>query len=172
MQSASRSRAREWSRSAFALGLLFASLPVAARLLLGDWAFRGAFEVAAICFLIGAYLHLLSRGQTRSLPDGAAMVERAFRLAYEGRMDAAMAMLSQAIRLNPRFWQAYQYRGELSLRRNAPAASLEDFNEAIRLAPDEPQLYVLRGQAHALLGNEAAASADYELAARMGSITQ
>ena len=51
------------------------------------------------------------------------------------------------IRLNPRVWQAFQYRGELYLRLGRAEAALRDFMEAIGLAPEEPHLRFLRDQA-------------------------
>ena len=75
--------------------------------------------------------------------------------------------MTNAIRLSPRLWQAFQYRGELHLLDlNATRAALADFTEAIRLAPTEPHLYSLRSEAHRLLGDELSAREDAEMALR------
>lgn len=145
-------RARQWSRAAWALAALFGTLPLASRLFLGSWQFQGAAELSAICLLLGTYLYLIGRRSSSPVPDSAALVNRAIGLAAEGRSKKAIALLTKAIRLSPRFWQAYQYRGELYLRQQKPAPALRDFEQAIRLAPDETHLRALRQKATALGG--------------------
>lgn len=151
-----------------ALGALFASLPVAARLLMGSWGFPEAAELACLCVALGAYLHLAGRRRLRTLRDDAAALEKALRLAAEGQVSGAIAILTETIRLSPRLWQAYQYRGQLYLRQHATWDQAdEDLSQAIRLAPEEPHLYMLRGHLHGLRGEEAAAQQDYEAAAAL-----
>jgi tetratricopeptide (TPR) repeat protein len=162
-----QARARQWSRAAWAMAILFASLPVACRVFVGAWGFEGAFEISCLCLVLGTYLHLLSRRSLPAIPDAATLLDRAIRLALEGQTDRGILLLTDAIRLNPRLWQAFQYRGELYLLQSQTLdAALNDFTEAIRLAPEEPHLYVLRGQAHRLLGDEISARNDCEMASR------
>ena len=111
--------ARQWSRAAWALALLFGSLPFA-----------------------GAYFHVRSR-RFATRPDPATLLEHAHRLAASGRPDRALAVLTRTIRQSPRLWQAYQYRGELRLRLGDRLLAAEDFSDAIRLAPEEPHLHAL-----------------------------
>jgi cytochrome c-type biogenesis protein CcmH/NrfG len=146
-----RGRAQQWSRTAWAIAILFGSLPLASRLFLGEWGFEGAGEIACLSLLVGAYFHLVSR-RVPAIPDAATLLERAGHFAAAGRNDRAVALLTKTIRQNPKLWQAFQYRGELYLRLgNAPRA-LQDFSEAIRLAPAEPGLYTLRDHARSLVG--------------------
>jgi tetratricopeptide (TPR) repeat protein len=159
----------QWSRTAFAIALVFGSLPVASRILLGDWEFESAVGIAALCAIAGVYFRILDRRTFRAIPDPAAMLDQANRLAAAGRTDRAMARLTRAISLSPRFWQAFQYRGELHLFQLNPDAALRDFDSAIELAPAEPHLYVLRAQAHLALGDEAASARDVELAGSIGN---
>ena len=154
----------QWSRTAFAIALVFGSLPVASRILLGDWEFESAGGIACLCAALGVYFRIRDRRAFRAIPDPAAMLDQANQLASAGRIDRATARLTKAIRLSPRFWQAFQYRGELYLLQQRADAALRDFDEAIGLAPAEPHLYVLRGQAHLLLGDEGASSRDLETA--------
>lgn len=162
------SKARQWSRAAWGLGLLFASLPLASWIMLGSWGFEGAGELAILCFAAGVYLQIRSRRKFRGLPDSAAMLGRAMELAREGRTNQALALLTRAIHLSPGLWQPYQYRGELHFRNNAPRAALDDLTQAIRLAPSEPHLFALRAYAYTLLGDEAAARKDYQTASALG----
>jgi tetratricopeptide (TPR) repeat protein len=167
VQSVRRSRAKEWSRSAWALAALFASLPVACRIFAGVWGFEGATELSVLCLMAGAYFHLRGRKSVQ-VPDSAMILDQALGLAQQGQTDAAIALLTEAIRLSPRLWQAFQYRGELQLsERHSAGAALDDLDEAIRLAPEEPELYSLRGKAYELAGNEPRAQRDYERAAAL-----
>lgn len=149
------------------MALLFASLPVVCRVFVGVWGFDGAFEISCLCLFLGTYFHILSRRSLPAVPDAATLLDRAIRVALNGQTAEAILLLSEAIRLSPRLWQAFQYRGELYLRQpEAVDAALRDFDEAIRLAPDEPHLYGLRAQAHNLRGDELSARSDYEMASR------
>jgi tetratricopeptide (TPR) repeat protein len=160
-----KSRMRQWARAAWALALLFATLPLASRLLLGAWGFQDAAELAFLCLAAGGYFEIAGRRKLRALRDDAAALQRALTLASEGHAEPAIAILTRAIRLSPRLWQAYQYRGQLRLLEAGTCdAALADFNEAIRLAPKEPHLYTLRSQAYRLLGDEMSAHRDSETA--------
>jgi tetratricopeptide (TPR) repeat protein len=147
-----KSRVRQWSRAAWGLSVLFGSLPLASKLFLGSWGFEGAAELAFLCLMLGTYLHILSRRRAKALRDSAAFLEQAMQMAAAGETEGAIGLLTKAIRLSPRLWQAYQYRGELYLRSDLPDAALQDFTEAIRLAPEEPHLHALRQQAQAANG--------------------
>lgn len=130
-----RARAKQWSRAAFALAGLFASLPLAGKLLLGAWGFQGAADIAFLCFVVGAYLHFVGSRHLRT-KDDAAWLEEALRLGQSGQTGEAVARLTGLIRRSPRLWQAYQYRGQLWLRQPETwEAAARDFTEAIRLAP-------------------------------------
>ena len=155
-----RSRAREWSRTAFAMAVVFGSLPLASRLFLGSWSFDGAAGIGCLCLILGTYFHIVSR-RFPVVPDPATILERAGERASAGRGDQAIALLTEGIRLSPQLWQAFQYRGELYLRQDDLDAALDDFSEAIRLAPQEPHLYLLRGHAYSLLGDETSSRSDY-----------
>jgi tetratricopeptide (TPR) repeat protein len=141
-----RSRARQWSRSAFALAALFASFPIVGRVLLGEWAFEGSAGIAGLWLFAGVYLHIRSR-RLRATPDGAALLDEAIQLAHAGDLEHASQVLERAISENPRLWQAYQYRGELRLAAGEVAGAAADFDRAIEIAPAEPHLYELRSRA-------------------------
>jgi tetratricopeptide (TPR) repeat protein len=100
----------------------------------------------------------------RAIPDPAFLLDQANQFATAGRTGRALARLNSAIRLSPRFWQAYQYRGELLFLRQDYEAALRDFDKAVSLAPDESHLYALRAQAHLALGDTVASSRDFERA--------
>ena len=163
-----RSRMLQWGRACWGLAALFASLPVTSRILLGSWEFREAAELGFLCAVLGAYLEFRGRRRLKALRDDAAALDRALSLASGGRTEEALAVLTKALRISPRLWQAYQYRGQIRLRDPGLGSdALADFNEAIRLAPAESHLYRLRSQAYELLGDEASAREDQERAAAL-----
>jgi len=141
--------ARQWSRAAWALALLFGSLPLVGRLVMGDWEFVSAAEVSCLLLMAGAYFHVRSRRHLTK-PDPATLLDQASQFAANGRADKALAMLTKTIRQSPKLWQAYQYRGELRLRLGQVELAAQDFSDAIRLAPDEPHLRGLLEQAASL----------------------
>jgi cytochrome c-type biogenesis protein CcmH/NrfG len=138
--------ARRWSRAAWALALVFGSLPIVGRLVEGDWEFVSAAEIACVLLIAGAYFHFRSRRHITK-PDPATLLDQANQFAANGRTDRAVALLTKTIRQSPKLWQAYQYRGELRLRMGQVELAAQDFSDAIRLAPDEPHLRVLLAQA-------------------------
>ena len=164
------SRARQWRRAALALAFLFATLPLTSKLLLGSWGFDGAPGIACLCLVAAAYLYIAGRERRPPIPDSAAILDEAIRLAASGETGPALALLDEALRLSPRLWQARQYRGQMRLAEpEAAEAALQDFTEAIRLAPGEPHLYILRSHVFTLLGRDSSARADLEAAARLGA---
>ena len=134
--------ARQWSKAAWALALVFASLPLMGRFVMGDWEFIGAAEIACLLLLVGGYFHVRSR-RYLTKPDPATLLDRANEFARSGRSDKAIALLSKTIRQSPRLWQAYQYRGQLRMRRGEFTLAAVDFSDAIRLAPEEAHLHEL-----------------------------
>ncbi len=141
-----RARWLQWSRTAFALAALFASFPLTARLVLGEWAFQGAGGVAGLWFAAGVYLFIRGR-RLKPAPDAAALLDEAIHLAGVGETARAIGMLNRAIAENPRFWQALQCRAEIRFHVGEIDRAIADFDAAIRLAPDEPHLRELREHA-------------------------
>src|SRR5215469_5283264 len=125
-------------------------MPVAGRILLGVWAFHEAAAIAIICFAAAGYLYIKGRRRLAAIPDGAAMIDRARRLGASGNVSKAIAVLTQALSLDPKLWQALEYRGQLHLSRGDYAKALDDWSEAIRLAPHERHLYLLRDEVYRL----------------------
>jgi len=169
---ASRARARQWRRAALVLALLFASLPLSGRLFLGSWRFDGALDLGGLCLVAAAYLYFVGREPRPPIPDSAAIIDEALRLAASGETGRGLTLLDEALRPDPRLWQSRQCSGRMGLGEPGAAESaIEDFTEAIRLAPGEPHLYILRSHVFTLLGCDSSARADLETAARLGGKT-
>jgi Tfp pilus assembly protein PilF len=142
-------------------------MPVAGKILLGVWEFHEATAIAVICFTIAVYLYLINRGRMRTIPDGAEMMDRALQLAASGKIAKASSLLTKALSLDPKLWQAFQYRGELRVSQGDYRGGVDDFSEAIRLAPQERHLYLLRAEVYRTMGKESPAQHDYETASRL-----
>lgn len=127
---------------------------MAARIVLGVWAFQEAAAIAVICFALAGYLHLRSRSRIPTIPDSAAMMDRASRLTASGRMARAISVLTKALGLDRKLWQAFQYRAELRASQRDYRGALDDISEAIRLAPREPHLYLLRARLYNAMDEE------------------
>ena len=134
------------------MAVLFGAMAAGSRVLLGAWPFDGAPELSIVCLVFAGYFHLTSRRRHAAVPDPAVLLDQAFGLASSGQIDEAIALLTGAVQLSPQLWQAFQYRGELYLLRQNPAAAAQDFSEAIRLAPQERHLYALRERANGATG--------------------
>ena len=143
-------KTRQWSAAALALGLLFASLPLTAKVITGYWQFEDAGALAALCFATAGYLYIRTR-RFIPAPDSAVLLGETMRWAERGRVRKAIRILTRATRMSPYFWQAYEYRGKLYLVRHKFSAALHDFEEAVTLAPHEPHLDQLRAEAQRLM---------------------
>ncbi len=97
---ASASRARQWCRAALALALIFASLPLAGKLFLGSWRFD-ALDIACLCMLAAGYLYFVERDRRPPTPDSATILNRALQLAASGATGRGLAILDEALRLDP-----------------------------------------------------------------------
>jgi tetratricopeptide (TPR) repeat protein len=160
---------KRWTRTVVAVGALFATMPMASRIFLGVWGFHEAAVISTICFIAGIYLYARNLGRRLWIPDSASMLDRARRLGAAGKVPKAISVLTQAIRLNPLLWQAYEYRGYLRLAQSEHAEALKDFSEAIRMAPRERHLYVLRAQIYSALGQPILATQDYQMASTLAN---
>ena len=74
----------------------------------------------------------------------------------------------EAIRLNPEFTQAYNYRGFAYDNLGQHQRAIQNFDEAIRLDPKLAPAYANRGGAYTLLGMDAEAQQDIERAVELG----
>src|SRR5262249_6561351 len=71
---------------------------------------------------------------------GIGHVSRATVRQRQGRLDAALADITEHLRLRPDDPMAYLFRSGLHKERKALASALEDLNAAHRAAPDDPQV--------------------------------
>ena len=83
------------------------------------------------------------------------------------RFDAAIADYDTAIRLNPNYSYAYEWRGKTKEELNQIDAAIADYDTAIRLAPEDSSAYFYRGNAKSVLEQHFAAISDYDIAIRL-----
>ncbi len=81
--------------------------------------------------------------------------------------DEAIVEFDEAVRLDPKYAQAYIDRGLAYSRKGDPDRALADYNEALRLDPKLALAYAGRGHAYARKGDLVRAFADCEEALRL-----
>ena len=79
-------------------------------------------------------------------------------------LDAAIADLTEALRLRHAYDEAWLLRGQLRVATGAYETALGDFSEVISRQPDHAEAYCLRGQAWSKLGQPDSARLDFETA--------
>ncbi|MFZ0798339.1 MAG: tetratricopeptide repeat protein, partial [Terriglobales bacterium] len=81
-----------------------------------------------------------------------------------GSGERALEDFDQAVRINPRYADAYFNRGNTNCALLRYADAIRDYTQAININPSMAEAYVNRGKVSALRGDKAAALADYEKA--------
>lgn len=100
---------------------------------------------------------------------GEAARSRALAYAYRGiayaaakkDYDRAIADLSEAIRLDPKYIATYNNRGYVYFNKKNYDRAIADYNEAIRLDPSFERAYRLRALAYERIGRKDDAISDY-----------
>ncbi|MBV9156618.1 MAG: tetratricopeptide repeat protein [Acidobacteriaceae bacterium] len=95
------------------------------------------------------------------LPDSQALDLAATALEAMGDTPQAVAMLRQAIALNPRDPQLYVAFAEIALAHGSHQVGIDIVNAGLRRLPDSPQLYVARGVLEVQLARYSEADADF-----------
>lgn len=90
--------------------------------------------------------------------------EEAYNLAKLGKLDEALVLFEQAMKLSPNNPDIFGDRGVLFIHKKDKNASLSDFNKAIALQPDYSFRYSARAYANDFFGDTEAALKDYEKA--------
>uniref|UniRef100_A0A8C9SUZ9 ST13 Hsp70 interacting protein n=1 Tax=Scleropages formosus TaxID=113540 RepID=A0A8C9SUZ9_SCLFO len=85
----------------------------------------------------------------------------------EGELDKALALFTEAIKLNPRLAILFAKRASVYIQMQKPNAAIRDCNRAIAINPDSAQPYKWRGKAHRLLGHWEEASKDLAMACKL-----
>ena len=85
----------------------------------------------------------------------------------KGEDDRAIDDYNEAIRLNPKFANAYGGRGTAFLTKGDNDRAITDYNEAIRLEPKNARAYNARGNAYQAKADYDRAIADYNEAIRL-----
>lgn len=112
---------------------------------------------------------------TRAINSGRlSAAEQAFTLIHrgilwddKGETSAAIADYSEAIRIEPRFAEAYQLRGDAWRGKGDHDWAIADYTESIRINPEEDTAYYYRGLAWYAKGDLDRAIADYGDAIRI-----
>jgi tetratricopeptide (TPR) repeat protein len=87
----------------------------------------------------------------------------------QGKPDEAIAELNTAIRMKPKYRDAYGFRAGVYEAKGELDKAIADYNEAIRLDPKFAAWFTARGNAYAKKGESDKAMADYNEAIRLAS---
>ena len=93
--------------------------------------------------------------------EAKSYLVRALTRKEKGRLDEAIADLTQAIQLNPGIAQAYFQRGQAQQSKGQLAEAIADYTKAIELKADYAEAYSNRGVLRERKGDTAGAKADY-----------
>jgi tetratricopeptide (TPR) repeat protein len=108
---------------------------------------------------------LISSGSSNPLAQDFFL--QAEEQAKRGYFEKALENFGQAIRLDPKYAEAYFRRGTLRSNFGQKQKAIEDFDQAIRLNPKYAEAYNNRGIARAGLKDLKGAIADYDQAIRL-----
>jgi tetratricopeptide (TPR) repeat protein len=99
------------------------------------------------------------------LPDmlrAGPYINRGLAYADKGDLEAGLADLNKAIKLQPNYIYAYQDRGEIYRKRNEPEKALADFNKAIKMSEQFSPAFRSRGLVLLSQGKDTEAQRDFE----------
>jgi tetratricopeptide (TPR) repeat protein len=115
---------------------------------------------AALCFAAQGF------GQPGP-KDARDFMARAKQFSEKKEYDKAIKELDEAIKLDPKFADAYIARSSARLGNGDPLGAIQDLNEAITLDPKNPVPYCIRGNARVRLRFERKAIEDFSEAIRL-----
>jgi tetratricopeptide (TPR) repeat protein len=95
------------------------------------------------------------------------LTDQGKRLAKDGDLEQAMRVLTDAVRADPLFADAYVHRGQTYFKLGDTEYALRDLNEAIRLDARNAPAWRARGMAQLYKGDEEAALADLSKAIQL-----
>ena len=104
-----------------------------------------------------------------SLSEAEQRHNAGLELFEQGHLEEAIAEYDEAIRLEPRTFIVYYYRGIAYHALGQLERAIEDLNEAIRLDPKYALTYSARGNSYRHLGEYQRAIEDYDEAIRLDS---
>ncbi|KAL1791685.1 hsc70-interacting protein [Sigmodon hispidus] len=87
---------------------------------------------------------------------------------YDGELQEAIGLLTDAIKLNPPLAILYAKRASVFVKLQKPNAAIRDCDRAIEINPGSAQPYQFQGKAHRLLGHLEEVANDFALGWKLG----
>jgi Flp pilus assembly protein TadD len=106
-----------------------------------------AFHIMAVLFILCVSL-MASSSQGGTAKDARLYINQAKKFINNRQYDQAIAILDQAIQIDPNNALAYNYRGIAYYRSKSYEEALADFNKAIQLNPNLAMAYNNRAYAY------------------------
>jgi lipoprotein NlpI len=116
---------------------------------------------------IKSYSAALGRGDLPPETQATAHNNRGIAYARSERNDEALADFDAAIRLNPRYQNAYVNRGDIYHFKRQDEKAIADYDAALKLRDGDEVAYYDRGNSYAAIGKHRQAIADYDAALRL-----
>lgn len=116
---------------------------------------------------IGAEAYARAMQRLRATRPAYEAFDEARSLLADGRDDAAMAKVGEAIRREPREALFYGLQADIAFARGQFTHAVQRYDEAIQLNPDYFKFYLGRGESNRRLGNLAAAERDLTASAQL-----
>ena len=91
-----------------------------------------------------------------------ACIDRGLAEYEAGRHEEAIAEYDKALKINPKFAEAYYNRGLIKHELGDSKGAIADFDQAIKIDPQYVEAYTQRGLAKDKLGDKAGAKEDYK----------
>jgi tetratricopeptide (TPR) repeat protein len=117
---------------------------------------------------IAACTRAISSGKATGHDRALLYFNRGREYHHKGDLDRAVADYTQAIKIDPKYSEAYSSRGWSLFNRGDVDRAFSDYNEAIRLKPTSALALTRRGYAWYEKGDTPRAFADYDEAIRLG----
>jgi type IV pilus biogenesis/stability protein PilW len=118
-------------------------------------------------FLAGLIFCAVPAPAPASQESSAVYLDLGVELFQKGRLDQAIAEFNQAIELNPRDAEAYNYRGSAYLKKGQIDRAIADYDQVLRLKPRYAEAYTDRGVAYGAKGQYDRAIADFNRAVEL-----
>jgi Tfp pilus assembly protein PilF len=128
------------------------------------WTVRGMVLAAFACCDLQFSVCGPASAQTPApapVSPATALVDEARALVGKGQIEAALAVLTQAIAADPQNFFAWRNRGHTYLNARDPDRALSDYAAALKIRPASPDLITNVGDAYGMKGDRPRAIAEY-----------
>jgi Flp pilus assembly protein TadD len=107
------------------------------------------------------------RGEESGSKEAEVCYKQSVEFIKKQQFDDAIVQATKAIKLKPKYWEAYVVRGAAHAEKRELDEAIADFTEVIKLNPKDPNGYRNRSLAYSNKGEKEKALADLTEAKRL-----